>query len=137
MKRPLAWYHLSRLNELVTSASICRVVVGRHLFEAHEIEQAAAADRATAEEIQALARERGWTLPEPKTYEWGLVTGQVVALPRIMRVLARDVAELDEFYRECDDETVASLVAQVLEDRRALLRSLELKVPSYTVPGAK
>lgn len=144
MKRPLAWYHLARANELATTASICRVALDRQLFQAPEIEQGAAADRGTAEEIQALARERGWTLPEPKTYEWGLVTGvgpsaprYTVTLPRIMRVLARDVFELDEFYRECEDEAVASLVAQVLEDRRAVLRSLELKAPSYTVPGAK
>lgn len=138
MKRPLGFYHLARLQELVTSASICQTVVERHLFQAHELDVAAATDRATAEEVQTLARERGWTLPEPKPYEWSLVTDDdTVTLPRIMRVLARDVFELDELYREAQDEAVASLLAQVLEDRRALLHTLELKVPSFTLPGAK
>lgn len=137
MKRPLAWYHLARLYELVTSSSICRVVVERQLFHSHEIEQAAAADLATAEEILTLARERGWKLPETKPYEWSLMTGEVVALPRIMRVLHRDVFELEEAYRECDDEAVASLLAEVRDARHALLGVLELKVPSFTLPGAK
>jgi hypothetical protein len=52
-------------------------------------------------------------------------------------VLARDVFELEECYRECPDEAAASLVAQVKDDRQALLRALELKVPSFTLPGAK
>ena len=121
----------------MTSSSICRVVIERELFHSHEIEQAAQRDLATAEEVLTLSRERGWTLPDTKPYEWQLMTGEVVALPWIIRVLARDVFELDEIYRECQDEAVASLIAEVRDDRGALLRVLELKVPSFTLPGAK
>ncbi|MGE0707174.1 MAG: hypothetical protein AB7N76_16825 [Planctomycetota bacterium] len=137
MKRPLAARHLARLAEMVGSASICRVVLDRGLLQSDMIERAAAADRAVAEEVVALARERGWSLDERKPYEWQMMAAFSDPRPRIMRVLQRDVFELDGISRDTDDDDVAALAAQLRADRRALVRDLMHEHPPLSLPGAK
>jgi hypothetical protein len=137
MTRPLAWRHLARLHELTTSASACRVLVDRHLVSLGPVVEAAAADRALDEEVLGLARERGWTLPDPAPYEWGRIGAESDVLPRLTRILERDAFELDEASRRTDDDDVRSLLVQARSDRQALLRALERVEPLATLPGAK
>lgn len=137
MRRPLAWRHLARLHELTTTASACRVWTDRKLVELAPVLDAAAADRALAEEVLALARDRGWKLPDPAPYEWGRVGDESDPLPRLLRILERDAFELDGFARETDDEEVRSLLTQARAERQALLKALERVEPLATLPGAK
>ncbi len=137
MRRPLAWRHLARLHELTTTASSCRVWTDRKLVDLTPVVECAAADRALAEEVLALARERGWKLPDPAPYEWGRVGDEADPLPRLVRILERDAFELDGFSRETDDEEVRSLLVQARAERQALLKALERVEPLATLPGAK
>lgn len=137
MRRPLAWRHLARLHELTTTASPCRVWTDRKLVELTPVVLAAAADRALAEEVLALARERGWKLPDPAPYEWGRVGDESDPLPRLVRILERDEFELAGYCRETDDEEVRSLLMQARAERQALLKALERVEPLATLPGAK
>lgn len=137
MRRPLAWRHLARLHELTTTASSCRVWTDRKLVDLTPVVECAAADRALAEEVLALARERGWKLPDPTPYEWGRVGDEADPLPRLVRILERDAFELDGFSRETDDEEVRSLLVQARAERQALLKALERVEPLATLPGAK
>lgn len=137
MGRPLAWRHLARLHELTTTASACRVWVDRKLLDLAPVVESAAADRGLAEEVLALARERGWKLPDPAPYEWGRVGDEADPLPRLVRVLERDAFELDGFSRDTDDEEVRSLLVQARSERQALLKALERVEPLSTLPGAK
>lgn len=137
MRRPLAWRHLARLHELTTTASACRVWTDRKLVELTPVVDAAAADRALAEEVLTLARERGWKLPDPTPYEWGRVGDEADPLPRLTRILERDAFELDGFARDTDDEEVRSLLVQARAERQALLKALERVEPLATLPGAK
>lgn len=137
MKRPLAWRHLIRMHEMVGSASICRVVEDRALLQSELISRAAAADRAADEEIVALARERGWALEERKPYEWQMMAAHSDPRPRILRVLQRDLFELDGMTREGDDDDVAALAAQLRTERRGLIRDMMHELPALSLPGAK
>ncbi|RMG18807.1 MAG: hypothetical protein D6731_01225 [Planctomycetota bacterium] len=136
-KHPLAFQHLSRLNELVTNASICRVAVERGLTDHDAVRRCADADAAIAEEVQALARERGWSLPARKSYAWSYLDAVEDPLPRILRIVDRDVFELDGIRRETDDDDVASLAAELLSERRVLQHELEDPRPALGLPGAK
>lgn len=136
-RRPLAYRHLARMHEMVTNASIARVVVERELALGPALERTAAADLATDEEIQALARERDWTLPETKPYQWALVEGRTTVVPRIQRVLARDMFELDHIRRTTDDDEVEALASALYDERRALNQALEEEHPEFSLPGAK
>jgi len=136
--RPLAYRHLARLHEMVTHASFARVVVDRGLSHHPALEQAAQADRAIDEEIQTLARERGWALPETKDYAWQLVQDDYnTVVPRVLRVVARDLFELDEMRRRTDDEEVAALASTLYSERHAVAQALEVEHPEFTLPGAK
>lgn len=138
MKRPLAYRHLVRLHELVTSASICRAVAERGLLAHALVDRGVADDRALAEEILALAREREWSFPEPQAYAWTLFDDDGTDVrPRIVRVLARDVFELDGIYRATDDDDVGSLAAEVRDRRRTLREEFATETPELTLPGAK
>lgn len=137
MKRPLAWRHLIRMHEMVSSASICRVVDDRSLLQSELITRAAAGDRATDEEIVSLARERGWSLPERKPYEWQLMAAHSDPRPRILRILQRDHFELDGMTRDSDDDDVAAIAAQLRTERRGLIRDMMHEEPSVSLPGAK
>ncbi|MBX3468697.1 MAG: hypothetical protein KF878_17635 [Planctomycetes bacterium] len=137
MPRPLAWRHLARLHELTTTASACRIWLERKLVVAPPVVDCAAADRALAEEVLALAAERRWKLPDPVPYEWGRVGDESDPLPRLVRVIERDAFELDGFARDTDDEEVRSLLLQARNERHALLRALERVEPLATLPGAK
>lgn len=137
MSRPLAWRHLARVHELTTTASACRIFVERKLATLPQVEDAAAMDRALAEEALSIARDRGWKLPDPVPYEWGRIGDESDPLPRLTRILERDHFELDEMARTTDDEEVRSLVIQVRGERQALLKALEQVEPLYTLPGAK
>lgn len=137
MKRPNAWRHLARLHELTSTSSAARVWVERRLVELPVVVEAAATDRALAEEVLGVARDKGWTLPEPKPYEWKLVGDESDPLPRLVRVLERDAFELDGFARDTDDEDVRSLLIQARADRQALLKALERIEPLVFLPGAK
>ncbi|MCO5172060.1 MAG: hypothetical protein M9894_37655 [Planctomycetes bacterium] len=137
MPRPLAWRHLARLHELTTTASACRVWLDRKLVTLPPVVEGAAADRALAEEVLALAVERGWKLPDPVPYEWGRVGDESDPLPRLVRILERDAFELDGFARDTDDEEVRSLLLQARNERHALLAALEQVEPLATLPGAK
>ena len=137
-KRPIAYRHLARMHEMVTHASFARVAVDRGLSDDPAVEQAGDADRAIDEEIQTLARDRGWTLPETTDYAWKLVQDdENSVLPRLLRVVARDLFELDEMRRHTDDEEVAALASTLYSERHALQVSLEAEHPEYTLPGAK
>ena len=136
-KRPLGQRHLIRINELVTNASIFRVVVERELIDHDVISAAADADSACAEEVESLAQERGWKLPYTKSYTWSLMANWSDPLPRIVRVIDRDIFELDGIYRETDDDDVASLAQRLLGERRAAKRELEAVRPELGLPGAK
>lgn len=137
MKRPHAWRHLSRLHELTTTASACRVFVDRQLIDVPAVVEAAKNDAALAEEVLSIARDRGWQLPDPKPYEWGRIDDSSDPLPRLVRVLERDAFELDEAARTTDDEEVRSLIIQLRAERQALLAALERHEPYVTLPGAK
>ncbi|MEZ6186545.1 MAG: hypothetical protein R3F62_16240 [Planctomycetota bacterium] len=138
MKRPLAYRHLARIYEMVGVSSVARVAVDRGLFPSPELERLASEDTATEEEVLALARDRGWTLPEAEPYRWGEVgSEEVLTLPRLVRVLDRDVFELDELGRTTDDDEVASLAVHVRQERRALLAELDRVYPGIMLPGAK
>ena len=137
-KRPLAYRHLARLHEMVTHASFARVVVDRGLSHDPAVAQSAQSDRAIDEEIQTLARERGWTLPETKDYQWQLVQDDYnTVVPRVLRVIARDLFELDEMRRRTDDDDVASLASTLHSERHALVQALEAAHPEFALPGAK
>ena len=136
MKRPVAWRHLARIYEMVGVSSMARVAVDRDLYSTPELDALAADDRSAEEEALALARDRGWTFAEPEPYRW--VHGEeALTLPRLIRVLERDVFELDEIARTTDDDEVASLATRVRQDRRALLAQLDTVYPGVTLPGAK
>lgn len=137
MTRPLAWRHLTRLHELVTNGSICRVVVEKGILDHPLINDAARADRSFAEEVQALANERDWRISNTRSYAWSLMANFADPTPRIRRILDRDVFELRGMARETDDDDVASLALQLCSDRRTLKRELEAENPSVALPGAK
>lgn len=137
MKHPHARHQLIRMHEMVGASSICRVVEDRGLLQSELVSRAAATDRSADEEIVALARERGWALEEPKPYEWQLMAAHSDPRPRIMRILQRDLFELDGMTRGSDDEDVAALAAQLRSDRRGLIRDLMHEQPSLSLPGAK
>lgn len=134
-KRPLARRHLARLHDLVSTASICRANEER--IDSSIVADAAAGDRSMAEEVLALARERGWELPTPKPYSWQLMATFSDVRPRIMRVIKRDIFELDGIYRETDDDDVASLAGELRARRRALVDALTQEEPRLNLPGAK
>ena len=95
-------------------------------------------DRAIDEEIQTLARDRGWSLPETRDYLWTMVQDDYnTVVPRVLRVVARDLFELDEMRRRTDDDEVAALASTLHSERRALAQSLEAEHPEFTLPGAK
>lgn len=135
--RPVAWRHLTRINELVTNASICRVAQERDLVQDEAVARCAAADEVTAEEVEALARDRRWTLPHNKSYAWSMLSNFSDPLPRIVRVIDRDIFELDGICRGTDDDEVAALAQQLLAQRRLLKRELEGARPELGLPGAK
>jgi len=137
MSRPLAQRHLERLHELVTSASLCRVLVERELSSEPAVAEAASRDRSIDEEVVSLARSRGWALPERKPYEWKMVLGISDVRPRLRRVLQRDLFELGGIYRDTDDDEVGSVAAELLCVRRSLVRELERADPALALPGAK
>jgi len=138
MKRPLAYRHLARIYEMVGVSSVARVALDRELFDTPELEAIAAADRSTEEEVLAAARDNGWTFPEPEAYRWDAVgADEALTLPRLIRVLERDVFELDEIGRTTDDDEVASIATRVRQDRRALLAQLDAHYPGVMLPGAK
>lgn len=138
MKRPLAYRHLARIYEMVGVSSVARVAVERELFDAPELEAIATADRSTEEEVLAAARDNGWTFPEPEPYRWDAVgADEALTLPRLIRVLERDVFELDEIGRTTDDEEVSSIATRVRQDRQALLAQLDAHYPGVMLPGAK
>lgn len=136
-KRPLAWRHLKRIYELVTNGSICRVAEEKGLSEHPSVLRAATADRGIAEEALALATERGWSVPPTKSYAWALLTNFADTAPRILRIVQRDLFELDGIYRETDDDDVASLAALLQAERRTLAAELGTERPQLTLPGAK
>lgn len=136
-KRPLAWRHLKRLYELVTNASICRVVEEKMLLDHPGIHRAAMADRGIAEEIQALAGEREWTVPQTKSYAWSMMASFSDPTPRVLRIVNRDLAEVNEIYRETDDDDVASIALRLQSERKALRSELAQERPELTLPGAK
>lgn len=136
-RRPLAARHLARLHELSTVASVCRAALERDLVDLLPLREAAAADRTVAEEAEALARERGWALPETTPYAWAHVGTESDPLPRVLRVLDRDLFELDGIARATDDEEVRALALQALGDRRAARAALAEAFPLHTLPGAK
>lgn len=136
-KRPLAWRHLARLLELTGPSSMPRVAVDRKLVTHAAVVRAAATDRGLAEEVVALGRDRGWSLPEPEPFQWTHVGDESNPIPRLLRVIDRDVFELDELGRRTDDEEVRSLALQLRAERLALLRTLEAEYPACSVPGAK
>jgi hypothetical protein len=136
-KRPMARRHLNRLHELVTNASICRVVEEKGIFEHPSILRAATADRGIAEEIQSLAGDRDWTVLHSKSYAWSMLANYSDPAPRILRIVKRDLAELNEIYRETDDDDVASIALRVQSERMTLRRELEQERPELTLPGAK
>ncbi|HBP20294.1 MAG TPA: hypothetical protein DEA08_21205 [Planctomycetes bacterium] len=137
MKRPLALRHLRRMHEMVTSASICQVVGDRALLQSPILERGAANDRAMAEEIVSLAREREWSLDERKPYQWQLMANYSDPRPRIVRILERDVFELDGIARDTDDDDVGALAAQLRNERRTTIRELMHEHPPLSLPGAK
>ena len=136
-KRPLAFRHLSRLHELVSSASICRTVVARKLADDPSLARGAEEDGSMDEEIMTLARERGWSLPEFGDYEWQLMADFSDVMPRVLRILKRDVFELDGMSRETDDDDVSALASQLRNARRTLCREIEQRDPTLALPGAK
>jgi hypothetical protein len=137
VKRPLAWRHLSRMHEMVTSASICQVFDERGLLQSALVSRAAAGDRSTAEEIVALSRERGWSLEACKPYQWQQMASFSDPRPRLMRVLRRDVFELDGISRATDDDDVSALASALRSDRRTLVREMMHEHPPLSLPGAK
>ncbi|MBL4848515.1 MAG: hypothetical protein JKY65_23585 [Planctomycetes bacterium] len=137
MKSPLASRHLARLHEMVGSASICRVVCERTLLQSEVLTRAASADRAADEEVVSLARDRGWLLEDRKPYEWQLMAAHSDPRPRILRILQRDLFELDLMARETDDDDVSALAAQLRNDRRSLVRDMMHELPRLSLPGAK
>lgn len=137
MRRPLAYRHLARIHELATEASICQVLLDRGLVSAELVGDNVAAERAIAEEALALARERGWKIPEHAPYEWPLVDGIADVHPRLYRVIERDVFELSEVYRDTDDDDVRSLAGELRSERNALKAFLERAAPAVSLPGAK
>lgn len=137
MKRPLAWRHLARLHEMVGSSSICRVVEERALLQSELLARAAGADRAADEEIVSLARERDWVLEERKPYEWQLMAAHSDPRPRILRILQRDLFELEGISRDTDDDDVSAIAAQLRNERRGLVRDMMHELPRLSLPGAK
>lgn len=138
MKRPLAYRHLARIYEMVGVSSVARVAVERGLFDSPELEAIATADRSTEEEVLAAARDNGWTFAEPEPYRWDAVgADEALTLPRLIRVLERDVFELDEIGRTTDDDEVSSIATRVRQDRQALLAQLDAHYPGVMLPGAK
>jgi hypothetical protein len=137
MKRPLAWRHLARMHEMVSTSSICRVVEERSLLQSELVSRAASADRAADEEVVSLARERDWTLAEHKPYEWQLMAAFSDPRPRILRILQRDLFELEGIARDTDDDDVAAIAAQLRNERRSLVRDLMHELPRLSLPGAK
>jgi hypothetical protein len=101
------------------------------------IVKAALNDLSFVEEVLALAQERGWNLPEPATYAWQMIVNISDPLPRVLRVLNRDIFELDGICRETDDDDVSSLASQLRAERTALRRRIEQADPALTLPGAK
>ena len=136
----LARRNLSRLNDMVTAASICRVAIDRAWTDATPVARCAEADASFAEEVQSVAQQRGWALLEAESYAWQKVQirgNDKDALPRVVRVLKRDIFELDEMARRTDDEDVASLATSLREERRGTLVTLLAERPELGLPGAK
>lgn len=137
MKRPLAARHLARLHELVSTASICCVAAEKGLVDSLLIRSAADRDRSLAEEVVALAADRGWAIGASKSYAWNLMANFSDPVPRIRRVVDRDVFELTGMARDTDDDDVASLALQLLSDRRTLRSEIDAERPDAALPGAK
>ncbi len=137
MQKTMARRQLDRLFEMVSSASIARVLEDRGLLLNDPVLRAAAADRVYAEEVLAVAQERGWTLQERKPYAWRLVAGISDVQPRLARIIGRDLFELDGICREADDDEVSSLAVQLQAERRQFLADLVADAPTLNLPGAK
>lgn len=136
-KRPLAYRHLIRLHDMVNTASIFRVVEEKGWLDHPVIGLGVASDRGSAEEILALAHDRGWSLPEPKPYAWKMWGTEADLRPRVVRILKRDLFELNGIRRETDDDDVSSVAGTMEEERRALLQELTSEDLQLTLPGAK
>src|SRR5579871_145726 len=98
-------------------------------------------ERSIGEEARALAEKRKW--PENlagQPYGWVRLRGAQAreALPRIIRILEREVFELEGFSRDEDeDDEVRSLVLATLDLRHAAREALVALSPQGTLPGAK
>lgn len=153
MRRPTAATFLGRIAHMTADASLARTVDEGRLglrvetdderrIEAR-LKSLAREDRAACEEARALAVARGWPaqggglLP----YGWTKLRGArlLATQAEILRILARDVFELDLIARDdatIDDDVIA-LASRVATARRAAREALIALDPKAALPGAK
>src|SRR5581483_2439492 len=92
------------------------------------IRELAREEKVIEEEARALAQQRGWPTNVVGTpYGWTRLGGDTAreALPRILRIYAREMFELDNDARENGgDDEVRSLVLATLDGRRSIHAAL-------------
>src|SRR5262249_61591870 len=100
-------------------------------------------DEAVHEESRALAQSRGWPAETRMNlpYGWSRMKGARLgdALAEILRILAREIFELESLAREIvsrDDEG-SSLATRAALARQSLRAALVYMAPEAPLPGAK
>lgn len=153
MRRPQQAVVLSRIHHMTGEGSFARAWDEQRLAlraedEAEKRIEArlrllAKEDRSIHDEANGLAQARGWTNESKLNlpYGWSRMKGQRLAgaLPEILRIIAREIFELEGNAREIvplDDE-VAALASRGALARHALREVLVSMAPEASLPGAK
>ena len=150
MRLPQAAATLSRLAHMTGDGSVARAVEAKRVVLVSKgpnddailepLRSLAREEKLLGEEVAALAKARGWPLALGNgRYDWSRLgnDGAREALPRLIRIYAREVFELDGEARSTDDEEVRSLVLSVLDGRRSIHGAFTALAPRMTVPGGK
>jgi hypothetical protein len=153
VRRPPEAVYLSRIHHMTGEGSLTRAWEDQKLVLRAEddlekrvearLPQLAKEDRAIHEEARALAQSRGWpadtrlNLP----YGWSRMKGARMgdALAEILRILAREIFELESLAREIvsRDDEVSSLATRAALARQSLRAALVFMAPEASLPGAK
>lgn len=151
MRHPVASTHLARVIHMTSAGSLARAIAEKRLVVKstgpqddqvlEPLRALAAEEKVLEEEARALAAQKGWpTNLAGAAYGWTRLGGDTGRedLPRILRIYAREIFELDQDLRAPGgDDDVRSIMASALEARRSVHAALAALDPQATVPGAK
>ncbi len=151
VRRPLAATHLARVIQMTSTASLSRAVAEERVkirstgpdddLILKALKTLAQGEKVIEDEARALAAARSWPATlAGSSYGWSHLSGDTArdTLPRILRILDREVFELEQDARaDHEDEEVRSLTFATLDGRRSVFHALAALSPASTLPGGK